>query len=274
MKNIFFIIFLMSFSFANEKQVEIEDFLFNWDRAFNSKNIELFKTIYSNSVSYYRNKNEKIEDVIKDKTRLFKKYPDFNQKSKLISFEKSNDNLVKIIYTKHTYFNNERRDFNSYLIVDLDKNLVIEENDLPKDFKIPSNQNKTIEHTPNSNETINKPLEVEILDLSPKGYLADIFNSKSKYTDEQRENVKEQLIGKNVRWQLDIYQVFKISENRYKISTNNGESYVKTTINIKALSNNEAEYIERLKAGDTIGVQGKISGFFLERIILEQAILY
>lgn len=114
----------------NNTKSKLEDILLNWDSSHNSKNMNLNGAIYSSHINYYKNKNEKIENVIKDKDRLFKKYPEFNQTSELVSFENIENNLVKIIYKKHTFYNNKNRVFNSYLIIDLNTNLIVEENDL------------------------------------------------------------------------------------------------------------------------------------------------
>jgi carbamoylphosphate synthase small subunit len=129
-------------------------------------------------------------------------------------------------------------------------------------------QDKNIERLP----------QVEIYNISPKGKLADIYNLGSKYTDIQRDNMEKELKGKIVRWELPVYEVSKISDKKYKISTGTGnpfkESYVSTVIEISVKDSKEAEYIESLMTDNMINIQGKITGVSLRRIMIKEASLY
>lgn len=129
-------------------------------------------------------------------------------------------------------------------------------------------QDKNIERLP----------QVEIYNISPKGKLADIYSLGSKYTDIQRDNMEKELKGKIVRWELPVYEVSKISDKKYKISTGTGnpfkESYVSTVIEISVKDSKEAEYIESLMTDNMINIQGKITGVSLRRIMIKEASLY
>jgi uncharacterized protein len=124
----------------------------------------------------------------------------------------------------------------------------------------------------------NKHNSIPANNISPKGKLADMYNLGSNYTDIQRDNMTKELKGKQIIWELPVYEVSKISNGKYRISTGTGElfgdSYVSASIKLTARNSNEVNYIESLMTGNKIKIQGIISDVFLRTVQIEQAILY
>ncbi len=140
------------------------------------------------------------------------------------------------------------------------------------------NQNQSARQTANTAKPAERLPQVEIYNISPNGKLADMYNFGSKHTDIQRDNMEKEIKGKTIRWQLPVYEVSKITDNKYRISTGSGElfeeSYVSTSIEISARNSKEVEYIESLMTGNMIKIQGKITGVTLRSIYIEEASFY
>lgn len=140
------------------------------------------------------------------------------------------------------------------------------------------NQNQSARQTSNTAKPAERLPQVEIYNISPNGKLADMYNFGSKHTDIQRDNMEKEIKGKTIKWQLPVYEVSKITDNKYRISTGSGElfeeSYVSTSIEITARNSKEVEYIESLMTGNMIKIQGKITGVTLRSIYIEEASFY
>lgn len=148
MRKLFILISILIKINAEDLNNRVNDFLFDWDRAHNNKDFNLFNSLYSDSVNYFKNKNEDKFDILKDKKGLFKKYPDFNQRSEIVKIENLNNNLT-IYYNKYTYYNNQKRAFTSYLILtqkDANSLKILEENDYKKDLNQIKLDNETIKN--------------------------------------------------------------------------------------------------------------------------------
>ncbi|RBQ28571.1 OB-fold protein [Aliarcobacter vitoriensis] len=113
--------------------------------------------------------------------------------------------------------------------------------------------------------------------ISPTGTLYDIYTLMSDYTDLQRVNTEKELKGKIVQWTLPVFEVSKLSENKYKIQTDSGTffgtKYVGTFTTIYTQSKDEVIFIENIKTGNLITVKGEITGTFMRNIQIEPAIL-
>ena len=59
-------------------------------------------------------------------------------------------------------------------------------------------------------------------EISPYGELADLFNLGSDGTDLQRSEVLKGLKGKIIKWNLTVYEISKISDDKYRVHTNSG----------------------------------------------------
>ena len=113
--------------------------------------------------------------------------------------------------------------------------------------------------------------------ISPSGNLYEIYSLGSNYTDLQRENTTKELKDKIVQWTLPVFEVSKLSENKYKIQTSSGNlfgtKYVGTFTVVYTQNENEVNFIENLKTGSNITIKGIINDTFMRNIDIEPAIL-
>lgn len=119
----------------NGKKIEaplFSNFLKEWDYSLNSKNINHLKNVYLDSIYYYSKKISSKTNVLKDKERLLNKYPNFFQRSNLLSVEQLSQNEYKIYYSKDVVYGKKNETFYSYLNIELinDEIFVKEENDI------------------------------------------------------------------------------------------------------------------------------------------------
>lgn len=114
------------------KNETLNNFMNDFDKAHNTKNSDLLNIFYSNTISYYNSKNFSKENVLKDKKRLFKKYSNFNMKSKILGIQQETENDFTIIYRKDVIYGNNNKKFDSYLKVKIigEKVFIKEENDV------------------------------------------------------------------------------------------------------------------------------------------------
>lgn len=134
MKKLFILILILINVNASDLKREVGNFLLDWDKAHNSKDLNLFWNLYDNSLNYYNTIDNNKLNVINDKDKILKKYPDFQQRSTLVNIEIFDNNL-KIFYDKETYYNNKKRVFPSYLILSKSNESfkILEENDYKKE---------------------------------------------------------------------------------------------------------------------------------------------
>lgn len=103
-----------------------------WNNANNTKNIQILNQLYAEKIKYYGTSLSR-EECIKDKKRVFKKLPNFIQKSQGKGFVVIDENTYKILLDKivQTTPNNAAKMFPSYLIVDTSSSMpkIIEEGD-------------------------------------------------------------------------------------------------------------------------------------------------
>lgn len=122
---------LINFSFATDLETKITNLFLDWDAAHNDKNIGLYDKLYSDKVNYYNGKDFTKMQILEDKIRILKKYPDFKQTSVITSKEKISDQIIKVNYEKNTSYSGKDKTFNSYLILNYKNEQVkiVEEND-------------------------------------------------------------------------------------------------------------------------------------------------
>jgi hypothetical protein len=109
------------------------------------------------------------------------------------------------------------------------------------------------------------PAPPAIANIDPQA-LGEIFNMMSKHTNVQRDNAKNEIMGKTVRWQLPVYEVSKVKEKLYKVITKDGPN-VGTATYITTRNNQEMAILEGLKTDDQISFIGTISGVVFPRLI-------
>lgn len=97
------------------------------------------------------------------------------------------------------------------------------------------------------------------------GELADAFNLGSTYTDVQRKRLLSEINGKLILWDVEVYEVKKISDWKYLIQTEGGINLGKKNnlalfITVFARSEDDSRYIEGLRTGDHLKVKGILNG--------------
>lgn len=217
MKKLLILLFLLVNLSASELQDEIKDFLFDWDRAHNSKNFDLFNSLYSDKVNYYRNQNENKLYIISDKKKLLNKTKDFNQRSELIKFE---DDILglKVYYDKHTYYSDKKRTFSSYLIIvkNNDTFNILEENDYKKDKNINNQDVSSIENKNTSSVNNSNTIAKEI------NFSSNETKSSSVKTNQISEkDVFENKVKKMCSDTLTLYG-FNCPANLFRTAIKNG----------------------------------------------------
>lgn len=109
----------------------VDVLFYEWDQAHNENNLNIFSSIYSDTLNYYNSKKVNKSFAIKDKKKLFKKFDNFHQISTLVNVEALKENVYKLNYKKNVSYGTNKRTFSSYLIIKIDNNkpIIIEEND-------------------------------------------------------------------------------------------------------------------------------------------------
>jgi len=90
-----------------------------WGNTHNNKDLETLSTLYLDKVNYYNKKSYPIEDVLKDKSKLFTMNQTFKQRVSNIKFTKIDFNHIKVQYTKEVTINEKKSVYTSYLIFEL-----------------------------------------------------------------------------------------------------------------------------------------------------------
>lgn len=104
--------------------------------------------------------------------------------------------------------------------------------------------------------------------------LYNLFKLNSKYTDVQRENELKRLNGYMVTGKCSVYEVTKIRDNYYKITTETDFGRPGVILKMVARNAEEANYIEGLKTGSTLEYAGMFNGDTLMRdFIFEPSVL-
>jgi len=109
-------------------------------------------------------------------------------------------------------------------------------------------------------------------DIDP-AELQQIFSFGSEYTDVQRDNKEEELEGKVLSWEAEVYEVNKATENEYRIQTSGNSATPAAFLKITTRSPEEVQYVEGLKTGDSIQFKGRVSGTTMRHIDFDQAVL-
>lgn len=122
---------IINFSFAIDLEIRINNFFLDWDAAHNNKDFGLYDKLYLESVNYYNDKSITKIQVLEDKIKILKKYPDFKQKSIITSKEEISDQIMRLNYKKDTFYNGKNKTFSSYLILNYknEQIKIVEEND-------------------------------------------------------------------------------------------------------------------------------------------------
>ena len=132
LSKLFIIYFLFSTSCNNQDKVNsknssvdndnLNKIVYEWVKAHNSKDIGLLSNLYHTTILYYGTKKDK-NSCIESKLSFFKKYPDYYQQIfGEIQSEKLTETEVKFTFLKRVTFNQQTKDYPSYLIVSKKEN--------------------------------------------------------------------------------------------------------------------------------------------------------
>jgi hypothetical protein len=105
-------------------------------------------------------------------------------------------------------------------------------------------------------------LRKDVSEIKPGGELASAFEFNSKYTDVQRENLLKKIKDKLIIWEVKVYEVKRLANNKYKIQTQSAifcES-VSTFITLTAKDELQVKFIEEIKTDQVIRVKGILTG--------------
>lgn len=96
--------------------VNVSAFVNEWNKAHESKNVEVFTKLYSNNIIYYGKQKDK-NYCLESKLSLFKKYPDYYQQIfGNIQSEKISETEFKCSFVKRVTINQKTNDYPSYLV--------------------------------------------------------------------------------------------------------------------------------------------------------------
>ena len=126
-------------------------------------------------------------------------------------------------------------------------------------------------------------------DISAVG-LNEVYGMGTKATDIQRDNTEKAITGKIIEWSLPVYEVSKVTDNKYKIQTKSSTKImgnsgsVGTFIYLEIDKSNYADnrfykgqelvqYLSSLTEGNVVKVKGKIDGVFMRSVQIEPALL-
>lgn len=140
--SLFLTITLFSFANANEREDRLMMVLESWNDANNAKDTDTLSRLYASKIIYYGSRLSR-EKCIKDKKRLFNKYPYFTQAIENAAFTSLNPNLYKIIFDKYVRITpgKKYKVYPSYVLVDTSLTFpaIVEEGDSITDKNIKRN---------------------------------------------------------------------------------------------------------------------------------------
>lgn len=126
---------------------------------------------------------------------------------------------------------------------------------------------------PSDPQAIEKLQTTEVRQISPSGELAELFFFGTDSTDLQRQSKLAELKGSVVRWNLTVFEIQKISEKSYLVSTGadpkitdildnprilNQEVSTQTVISL--IGPNDLNDLMSYKTGDKICIKGQLTG--------------
>jgi len=102
--------------------------------------------------------------------------------------------------------------------------------------------------------------------------LAAVFGSKNSQSDPGARNKVTEITGKIVQWDLEVFVSTKTADC-YQIVTKSTAGKPGTLLKVYPQDNQQKNYLQRIKPGNTIKVKGKIAGFQQGRIKIDPAII-
>lgn len=117
-------------------------------------------------------------------------------------------------------------------------------------------------------DLVNAPVS----NLRPTGELQQLYSMGGIHTNLQRDEKTEEIKGKIVEWTLNFYDVHKMGDNKYRVTTQ-ADDEVSTSIVLTTRTAEEKDRMKSLTTGNSISIRGKIDDVTFRVIEIEPAIL-
>lgn len=114
-------------------------------------------------------------------------------------------------------------------------------------------------------------------DVNPiqlEGEFSEIFMLGSDYTDRQRENTANKVVGTNVIWDLPVYEV-SLTDGIYKVVTQSGlmtgdanRKLLNATVFIYPQNDDDRRTMDALKTNDIISFKGRVVDVRLRSLVI------
>jgi hypothetical protein len=102
--------------------------------------------------------------------------------------------------------------------------------------------------------------------------LVEIFNQNPASINHQAQNTANQIKGKIIQWELEVFVVTK-SQNYYKIVTKPTSNAPGTLLTVYPKNDRQIRRLDTIRTGTTIEIKGKITGIQQGRIKINPAVL-
>jgi len=102
--------------------------------------------------------------------------------------------------------------------------------------------------------------------------LATVLGSKNSQNDPAARNKVKEITGKIVQWDLEVFVSTKTA-GYYQMVTKPTAGVPGTLLKVYPQDNQQKNYLESIKPGNTIKIKGKISGFQQGRIKIDPAVI-
>ena len=167
------------FAQSDNNEAKLMMVLQSWNDANNAKDIDTLSRLYASKITYYGSKLSR-KKCIKDKKRLFKKYPHFSQSAQSTAYSALSPQLYKIIFDKHVRIKpgSKSKVYPSYLLVNTSSAFpaIVEEGDSVTDKNIKRN-NVIPTYTIGDTHELKGKIET-VLHYGPPGYGEDPQNDQ------------------------------------------------------------------------------------------------
>jgi Tfp pilus assembly protein FimT len=117
-----------------------------------------------------------------------------------------------------------------------------------------------------------KTISVAAVDQINAAELAAVFGNKKTQNDPGTRNKVKEITGKVVQWDLEVFVSTKTGDY-YQMVTKPTADVPGTLLKVYPQDNQQKNYLESIKPGNTIKIKGKIAGIQQGRIKIDPAII-
>ena len=117
-----------------------------------------------------------------------------------------------------------------------------------------------------------KLISEALVDQINAAELATVLGNKNSLNDPETRNKVKEITGKIVQWDLEVF-VSTQTADYYQMVTTPTAGVPGTLLKIYPQDNQQKNYLESIKPGNTIKIKGKISGLQQGRIKIDPAII-